>query len=71
MLIRKTQLSDLPRLQEIFAIARRFMAETGNPTQWEEDYPSEEDLRRCMAKRWTVCHDPSYSQQWRGEGYLP
>lgn len=44
MTIRKTQLSDLPRLQEIFAIARRFMADTGNPTQWDENYPSEELL---------------------------
>lgn len=49
MLIRKTQLSDLPRLQEIFAIARRFMAETGNPTQWEEDYPSEELLHEDIS----------------------
>ncbi len=41
MLIRKTHTDDLPRLREIFAIARRFMAETGNPTQWDENYPSE------------------------------
>lgn len=44
MTIRQTQLSDLPRLQEIFAIARKFMQHTGNPTQWLEDYPSEELL---------------------------
>ena len=49
MTIRLTQLSDLPRLQEIFAIARRFMQETGNPTQWLEDYPSEELLHEDIA----------------------
>lgn len=44
MEIRKTTLVDIPRLHEIFAIARRFMAETGNPNQWADDYPSEELL---------------------------
>lgn len=46
--IRKSSYDDLPRLQEIFAKARRFMAENGNPTQWDDNYPSqdmiEEDL---------------------------
>ncbi len=27
-------------IQEIYAIARGFMAENGNPTQWENGYPS-------------------------------
>ena len=44
--IRHTRPSDLPRLQEIFAIARRFMAANGNPHQWAEDYPSKELLLR-------------------------
>lgn len=37
MNIRKTTIEDIPRLQEIFAFARRFMAETGNPNQWSMD----------------------------------
>ncbi len=45
IIIRNTTKDDIPHLQEIFAIARRFMAETGNPHQWTEDYPSEELLR--------------------------
>lgn len=49
MTIRQTQLDDLPRLQEIFAIARRFMADTGNPTQWDENYPSEAMLLEDIA----------------------
>ncbi len=43
--IRQSSVEDIPHLHEIFAIARRFMAETGNPDQWTEGYPSEELLR--------------------------
>lgn len=43
--IRRTSFDDIPRLHEIFAIARKFMANTGNPNQWAEDYPSEKLLR--------------------------
>lgn len=34
MLIRKTTENDLDRVMEIYAHARRFMAEHGNPNQW-------------------------------------
>lgn len=44
MTIRKSTEQDVPIMQEIFAIARRFMAETGNPNQWAETYPSNEQL---------------------------
>ncbi len=44
ILIRRSSVDDIPRLHEIFAIARTFMAETGNPHQWADDYPSEELL---------------------------
>lgn len=47
--IRKATLADIPRMQEIFAIARRFMAATGNPHQWADDYPSDELLVRDIA----------------------
>ena len=33
-------------MQEIFARARRFMAETGNPNQWTNGYPSDDFLRQ-------------------------
>ena len=46
MTIRRSRISDIGRLHEIFAIARRFMMETGNPHQWAEDYPSEELLKK-------------------------
>ena len=40
MTIRKATKADIPQMMAIFAIARKFMAETGNPNQWEESYPS-------------------------------
>lgn len=44
MIIHKATLEDIPRMQKIFSIARRFMAETGNPNQWADTYPSVEQL---------------------------
>ncbi|MGN1353374.1 MAG: GNAT family N-acetyltransferase [Alloprevotella sp.] len=37
--IRQTVAEDVPRLLEVFAIAREFMRHTGNPDQWHDDYP--------------------------------
>lgn len=45
MTIRNATLDDIPRMQEIFAIARRFMAATSNPNQWADTYPSIEQLQ--------------------------
>ncbi len=42
MEIRKTEHSDLPIVMEIFEAARDFMKRSGNPTQWHDNYPSEE-----------------------------
>lgn len=37
--IRKARREDLPRIEEIYAYARKFMAETGNPNQWGKTTP--------------------------------
>lgn len=44
MTIRKATLADIPEMMTIFAIARKYMAETGNPNQWAATYPSVELL---------------------------
>lgn len=44
--IRKSRSEDIPRLEEIFAYARDFMTETGNPDQWHSNYPGVELLSR-------------------------
>ena len=37
--VRPATMSDIPALLDIFAHARRFMADNGNPTQWGNSYP--------------------------------
>ncbi|MBO7676082.1 MAG: N-acetyltransferase [Erysipelotrichaceae bacterium] len=39
MLVRKTTYDDLKRLEEVFACARDYMRENGNPTQWGNNRP--------------------------------
>lgn len=43
-IIRKAVPDDMPRILEIYAYARRFMAEHGNPHQWGDHHPWEEQL---------------------------
>lgn len=45
MEIRAAVLGDLPQMMEIYAAARQFMRETGNPDQWKDSYPEEEIVR--------------------------
>lgn len=47
--IRRTTPDDIPAVQGIFALARKFMAETGNPNQWADGYPSEELLQEDVS----------------------
>ncbi|AKK11999.1 GNAT family N-acetyltransferase [Corynebacterium uterequi] len=49
MHITPATLSDLPRMLDIYATARDFMARAGNPTQWAGGYPSEQLLRQDIA----------------------
>lgn len=50
--IRKAQREDLPRIEEIYAYARKFMAETGNPNQWGNTTPQtcllEDDIQKGL-----------------------
>ena len=54
MNIRPAQPGDLPALLEIFAHARAFMAQTGNPTQWPATYPGAELMQQQIARG--VCY---------------
>lgn len=42
--IRQAAMADLPRILEIYAYAREFMARTGNPNQWKKTNPPRETL---------------------------
>ena len=49
-MIRPATRGDLPAILSIYAAARKFMAETGNASQWNDSYPPvslvEEDLKK-------------------------
>lgn len=49
-MIRTATPEDLPALGPVYAAARRFMAENGNPTQWSDRYPLTEDLEEDIGK---------------------
>ena len=41
-MIRKAEMKDLPKLNELYEAARKYMKENGNPDQWGSVYPDEE-----------------------------
>ena len=45
-MIQKANLSQLPRIMEIYGQARAFMARNGNPDQWGTVHPTEEMIRQ-------------------------
>lgn len=49
MYVRRSKMEDLPAMLELYAQARIFMREHGNPNQWDENYPSRELLEKDIA----------------------
>lgn len=49
MEIRKSTPEDLEQIMALFASAREFMRESGNPDQWDPSYPSREIIEADMA----------------------
>ena len=49
MQIRQAVFSDLDTLMELYAGARKFMADNGNPNQWWGGYPTREMLKGDLA----------------------
>ena len=49
MVIRKATPADLPALMDIYARARRFMAEHGNPNQWKNVHPPVSEVEEGIA----------------------
>lgn len=44
--IRPAVQADLDEIEKIYAAARQFMAQNGNPTQWNDGYPRRELLQK-------------------------
>lgn len=49
--VRNAQWEDLPRIEEIYAYARDFMARTGNPNQWGKTNPPGAQLKMDIENR--------------------
>ena len=45
MKIRRATANELPQIMEIYARAREFMRQNGNPDQWKDNHPSIEMIR--------------------------
>ena len=84
--IRKATMNDLPRILEVYAYAREFMAKTGNPNQWGSSHPPAEQLKKDIEKKrlylvkdkdtvhgvfyFCVEEDPTYAEIFDGEWHL-
>lgn len=49
MYIRKTVAADIPAVERIYAEARKFMKEAGNPEQWRDGYPGVAEIEADIA----------------------
>ena len=83
MEIRKTRIEELDAVLEIYAHARKFMAEHDNPTQWKDNWPPREYVEQDIANgKSYVCvegdiigavfyyaeeHDASYDKIYEGQ----
>ena len=58
-MIRLATTNDLPRIFEVYAVARQLMRDAGNPTQWGDTFPTEDLLRSDIPKEqlWVVERD--------------
>ena len=60
-MIRKADMSDLAEVMRIYGAAKKFMAENGNPTQWQGNYPDSElvceDIRN--GNLYVICDEDS------------
>ncbi len=48
-MIRKATMDDMPAIELVYAAARRFMAENGNPNQWGTTNPPLERIERLVS----------------------
>ena len=68
MNIRPARESELPRLMELFDIARAYMRRNGNTVQWVNGYPSEDLIRQDIAqdRAFVVEEDGLLPVEWNG-----
>ena len=61
--IRKTTMEDLDTVLDLYAKARQFMRENGNPDQWGQNRPPKEQVIDDKKQGYTIqCTAHSYKQ---------
>lgn len=55
MQIRKATMNDLPDILAIYAYARKYMKEHGNPDQWRDSYPPVSLTTQDIQFRLLIC----------------
>ena len=50
-MIRHAEIQDLTAIEAVYAHARKFMEETGNPNQWGKNHPPRATLENAIAAR--------------------
>lgn len=84
--IEKAKLEDLPRILQIYASARKFMKQSGNPKQWGDSFPPEDLLAKDIEKEqlyvvkddtgihgvfaFIIGKEPTYEKIEQGAGFL-
>lgn len=58
-MIRLAKYEDLERIMDIYAAARKYMADNGNVTQWTDSYPSKEMLEGDIEKEQLFVYEVS------------
>lgn len=66
--IRKAREGDLERIMDIYALARKFQREHGNPTQWAGGYPAVELVRTDLERGelYVVCRETPDGEEISG-----
>lgn len=81
-MIRPAETGDLPKIQQLYDGARRFMKKTGNPDQWGQVYPPQALIEKNIAQGtlylitdrgdihgvfyFAVEEDPTYAEIYNG-----
>ena len=55
MFIRYAKEKDIKRILKIYESARKYMSENGNPSQWRDNYPSEQTVRDDIGTGDFIC----------------
>ncbi len=82
MIIRKAEKADIPACDAIYASAKAYMRENGNPTQWNGEYPNGDDTAADIERgigyvcedggevvavfAFDIANDPTYDKIYNG-----